>query len=659
MRNPIRTKEGIQLGIPDAKVILFEDDKTLVSALQAVLSKAGIEVFATDKAAEVSNYLSRNRVATLFVDCLLPSENGIDYIKSIRDEYPKRRLDIVLMSGVFKDPGFIRDSLRETGAIAFLRKPFGNEEFISHIKRQTVSPEVQNPRRKLYELFDKTNATAREKRKALESLEDIHGFDLPLIYSLLLDAKLSGHLNIVAQNGEVSGISFAQGLIVGVDIADKETYLGKLMIESGYLLPGDLDEVLSTRSAKKIGERLLQGNLVSPHGFRDALAHQMNIRLSRTILDQHVQINFVATEIELTSPHIDVELFQRFMNDSIASKISTEWIKVHFMKWMHSKFVKTNLFDSKVSALNMPLVASLNGLIPKLESGKSLASIIEEKAFPEDTLYKALYFLLTRGLFAIEGRSSMTAVDRLKFYHSLILEFSSKNSLDIFELMVNMTNLGDSKPEVVLREFVRMLGDEPSESKTEIGKAYGKILDAVQEAVEFQSSGHRDKLKEEQAKMLVENKLKAASLYEDAKNALQRSQYREALSIIISVSKLDPSIERLHIYAAWARLGCLDNGPTRSEGIRAIDMDMMRVAPEDKADALYCFVNGLYLKALGDTNSAKKAFEKALAMDSSMIFVRRELALLGSSIGAADAGKTDLLNADLKTLVGTLFSRKR
>src|SRR5690606_242153 len=103
--------------------------------------------------------------------------------------------------------------------------------------------------------------------------------------SLLVETKSSGYLDIYEKSGAVSGISFASGTIVGVDIEDKATYLGELIIQGGYATPADVQNAVNEKSNMRLGQKLIKGNLLSPHAFDLALTEQMNIRLSRTISD--------------------------------------------------------------------------------------------------------------------------------------------------------------------------------------------------------------------------------------------------------------------------------------------------------------------------------------------------------------------------------------
>ena len=249
------------------KVIILEDDSQLALAMSQAIASKGFEVLVTERTNEVREILKDENVKTIFVDCLLPTDNGVDFITSIRKDYPANTLDVVLMSGLFTDNQFIRESLKNTKAIAFLKKPFPLHEALSKLRptrvldepkiipnQENSQIEILSPRKALYSLFGKEKVSNREKLKAIEALEEIHGFDLAYIYSLLAETSSTGHLNIINSNGEISGITFCEGHIIGVDVVDQETFLGKMMIEAGYILPDDLNLVLNSPNPKKIGE---------------------------------------------------------------------------------------------------------------------------------------------------------------------------------------------------------------------------------------------------------------------------------------------------------------------------------------------------------------------------------------------------------------------
>lgn len=643
------------------KILILEDDQALGEALVSALSKIGLSALLTSRPEDAREYLRNYRVVAIVADCLLPTENGVDFIQSIRHEYPKERLDVLLMSGIFTDASFVKESLRSTSAVAFLKKPFQMEEFLSHFQSfipvkssQIKFDKSVNPRRVLYQLFGRPSATDREKRKAIEALEDIHGFDLPLIYNILVRSRLSGHLNIVSDLGEVSGISFSEGEIVGVDTADKETYLGKLLIESGYLLPEDLEIALNIKSNKRLGEKLIQSNLLSPHGFEAVLANQMSLRLSRTITDQNVKINFVVAEVEKIQPVIDADLFEAFLHDWIASKITLDWFRAHYVQWSGVRLIYRAGDESTLSALKKPLVVSLEKLVEVATSGLSIGEIIDQKKFPEHTFYKAIHFLLTLGIFILKDESSLNPDERAKVLKKMLMQMNGRNKLEVFDVLVKMTGVSTLNPDRVAVEFLRFIGGVQPSDSPEVQKIISKLQQFAEEACEFARSGGRDRMREEMMKNEVEIKLKASSLFDSARGLLQKSQHREALTMLQKVVSMDPKLDKLTLYLVWAKLGSLDSS-TKSTVLKEIEFDLLQIPPEEKFDSLYNFVIGLFAKAKGDQASARKSFEKAVAMDNSMIVARRELTVLTS----LNTGKTDLLNSDLKSLVGSLFKKSR
>ncbi len=641
-----------------ARIAILEDDTTLGAAMKAAMERAGYEAYVSSRVDEIQEYLLQSPVNTLFIDCLLPGGSGVEYAEQIRKNFPTQILDIVMMSGLFTDGSFIKETLRSTQAVSFLKKPFELTEALATIKlkESVANAEAElSPRKALYLLFNKPKVSVREKRKAIEALEEIHGFDLPYLYSLMVETQATGHLNIVGGKGEVSGISFSQGKIVAVDIVDQESQLGKLLIEAGFILPEDLKEALSVQSEKRLGERLIQGNLLSPHAFNIALANQMSIRLSRTIVDAMVKVNFVATDVELTYPHVDSDALSIFLHDWIASKIHPSWLKTHYIQWGDYTLIKSTSFNPDHPVMKMPLISHFQGFADYFTKGLSLNQLMDARKFPEETAYKALHLLLAKGFLIFGERAVVQDVnERLKTLKKISTQFIGKNKLDMWDMMVRMSASSESSPQLIHGEFLKILGAEPPKDNVELVKIYGQLKRLAQEALEFSQTGNRDHMKQKMEQESLEGKMRAASIYEEAKQALQRSQFAHASTLLLKASTSDPTLERMKLYQAWAKLGQIDSQGVKIKVLKDIEMELMQVPPEEKFDALYSFVMGLYHKHKGDSVTARKFLEKAFNLDSTMIVARREIANLASSKGQ-DKG---MLNRDLKDLVSGFFKKK-
>jgi tetratricopeptide (TPR) repeat protein len=204
-------------------------------------------------------------------------------------------------------------------------------------------------------------------------------------------------------------------------------------------------------------------------------------------------------------------------------------------------------------------------------------------------------------------------------------------------------------------EFLPVLGEQPKDHKSEAYKLWTQIRNRVTEAcTSFLDAGQRQLAKQSLLKSEAEKKLKSASVLEEAKQALQLNQYSKAAVLMTQVAELNPEVAQFHLYNAWAKVGNIDHSKQMSQ-LKEIEFELMQVPPDEKYDAIYPFVTGLFQKAKGDVAGARKSFEKCLAMNSSMIVARRELNQLLSS---GTTNKDDLLSMDLKKIVSGFFKKK-
>ncbi len=641
------------------QVLIFEDDRTLSAALKAAFEREGFVAYTTTNPNDARELLALKPIGVLVIDCLLPEMSGVEFVESIRSKFPTEILEVILMSGIFVDPSFIKDSLRTTAGKYFLKKPFDLSQLLSLVEKPVSRPSdpgiSTNPRMRLYQMFSQEKVSARDKRKALEALDEIHGFDLPFIYSLLVESQFSGHLNLVTTVGEVFGLSLSNGNITNVDIPDKETYIGKLLVDKGYLHPDDLLSVVKDKSQKKFGEKLTKSFMVSPHALDMALSFQMNIRLSKTIVDKKIAVNLVETKVELTKPYIEPEEFAEFLHDWIASKISVQWLRAHYVQWMIYSLEKTPSFRENHPALLSPLVQTLPNLFNALSSGASLSQILDSRKFIEEPFYKALHYLLTSGLLVFSSaKSDLTSQDRMNQLNKIYAQFNGLNKVEIFDLITQMVGDQHDVPELVIQKFSRFLGRAPSPNEKVLFSLYQQLTNLALHAFEFVKSGKTEKLKDEMAKVEVVQKMQTTQQFEEAKNHLQKSSFKVALDLLHQVQDVDPKFEKLRIYLSWARLGMMDS-IHKEKIITEVEMEMIQIPPEEKFDAIYSFVQGLLAKARGDFSAAHKLFAKAMSLDPTMIVARREMTVLA---GMANQKKGDMFNKDLKDVFGSIFRKK-
>lgn len=648
------------------KILILEDDETFGKALKEAFSRAGHHVLLAARPEEAKDIFARTSgIEYLFCDCLLPQMTGLAFVKQVRSAPNGPNLKIILMSGIYTDKEFIQEAIQSSKAVEFLKKPFEIAEALKIVKSEK-SPEVDSDsqrerepqsressaRKLLYQMFSNPSVTNRQKRKVIESVQEISGFDLPFLYSLLAETKSNGYLNIYNSDGSVSGVSFSNGNIVGVDIDDKTTFLGEMLIQSGFAVPQDVHNALKDKNNRRIGDYLIQLNQLSPHAFDLMLIEQMNIRLVRTIVEQKIRVNFVAASVDLTNPRIDVDSLTLYLHDWIASKLSISWLKSFYVIWSGNSILKSPMFRDDHPALNMPLVRSLDGLSSRLDQKWTLTQFLDHEGYSEVAVYKAIHFLLTKGMIIFAQRVAFTnSREQLKTLKKIWHEIENKNSFEIVGYLESAVVSGDL--DSAIREFMKLIGERPSESEVEVFQLWSKIKNSTEEAVEeTRDSLKVDQYRQASLKNEAEAKLKASSMFEEAKKCLHLNQFLRAENILTTVTKLAPETPQLHLYNTWAKLGAVDQ--TRKNSIlKEVELEIVQIPADERYDGLFPFVIGLYNRLKGDVAGARKSFEKSIALDNSFIPARRELSLL-----AAQNKKTDVFNMDLKQVVSGFFKKR-
>ncbi len=102
-----------------AKILLAEDDETMVGLLTTLLRMDGFEVTALDADADIAAVVQRDCPDVLVLDVHLSGQNGLDVVEAIRNAERNHRVRVVMISGLN-----VKDEALQRGADAFLLKPF-------------------------------------------------------------------------------------------------------------------------------------------------------------------------------------------------------------------------------------------------------------------------------------------------------------------------------------------------------------------------------------------------------------------------------------------------------------------------------------------------------------------------------------------------------
>ncbi|HEU0292741.1 MAG TPA: response regulator [Anaerolineales bacterium] len=111
------------------KLLLAEDDPTMVSLLSTLLKMEGFEVVALDASADVPAAVKKEKPDFMLMDVNIGKQNGLDILRVIRKDPENATLRIVMASGYN-----VKDQCLERGANHFLLKPFMPDDLLKLFK---------------------------------------------------------------------------------------------------------------------------------------------------------------------------------------------------------------------------------------------------------------------------------------------------------------------------------------------------------------------------------------------------------------------------------------------------------------------------------------------------------------------------------------------
>ena len=113
-----------------AKVLLAEDDPTMISLLKTLLKMEGFEVVILDVYSDVPTIVQQEMPDAVLMDVHLGGQNGLQILESIRKNRDLENIRIVMTSGLN-----VKDECISRGASAFLLKPFMPDDLINVLKQ--------------------------------------------------------------------------------------------------------------------------------------------------------------------------------------------------------------------------------------------------------------------------------------------------------------------------------------------------------------------------------------------------------------------------------------------------------------------------------------------------------------------------------------------
>lgn len=632
-------------------LLVIDDEAGIRSALSEFAKRFGFKVTAVGRAEEALNLAKIQPFTMALVDCMLPRQNGVDLVEELR-KAQFGQTPVILMSGVFRDKSFSAEAIKRTGAIEFLYKPVDfsllQKIFDKQVKDNEASDQVP-----LHVLVSKHFSTARERLKVIEGLEEIKGFDLPFVLSVLIDAAASGHLNIVNSKGEVFGITFANGKIVKADSSESAETSKRLLLEKGYVTNEDLRSAGLEKVRGDIVNLLVEQHYISPHALPIIRKEQMLSDLRRLFVLEIMQSNFVPDQVKSHEIHLNMEDLSPLLYQVAEKILSIDHLRNFYQQWLDHPIRVGATFKADHPLFQLPLLAKLKQLPSLLGASLTIDEICVKGQYNQEDLLKAIHFLTLHRLIVFNEIKKVGNVeDHAKRVESMLMALEGRNPFAVFEYFGATAGANEVEVGKIYKEFAR--ANHPDLLPGNIDK---KIRDGVNRVFSIVSEAHnilinpdkRKKLVQEIKQKEAERQIRGEQLIDEAINFLRRGQVSLALPKAKEAYDLSQT-RGIKLSYCWALLKNAENKETVAE----VEKILETISAEDRRVVQFAFVNGLLLRIKGDIEGAVVQLDRAIQADPNYIEARRER----TALEGLREEKTDIFNADLTKIVGNFFKKR-
>lgn len=177
--SPVKTE-------PAKRLLLVDDERNILSALNRLLRRDGYQIFCCESAAEGLHILAQQPVDVIISDQRMPVMTGVEFLREARLHYPETVR--IILSG-YADFQYIADAINEGAIYKFLSKPWDDEQLRQSIADAFQYKAMQDENRRLSkELQNRNQELAKSNRQLKDALQiQAHQLDVDKVNLEVID----------------------------------------------------------------------------------------------------------------------------------------------------------------------------------------------------------------------------------------------------------------------------------------------------------------------------------------------------------------------------------------------------------------------------------------------------------------------------------------
>ena len=649
----------------EIKILIVEDNSSFGESIKEALIQTGYKnTFLALTPNEAIYYNKIHFINCFVIDCLLPQIQGLELALKFKETGDSDKRHFFFMSGVFQKSDVFDEIKQKIDTQVFFSKPFSPDTLISQIDQ--CFAKYRKTKTSLVDLlFTQKELSVKERLSILSNMKQIHGFALPQVIRLLNFGNISGVLNLSINNdnSKKQFIYFSDGKITFIELNKKQMkdLFGDLLIKKNLLSFEELQPFFNVEEedGKKIGEKLVEANLISPHMIQIITREQIGIRLMHLIQNTYYNIDFQDTYIP-SGKKVTAINQKELMNvyiEYFKVKIPINYIKSIYLNRLNDQIhIKPDFVLSDFS--NSTFEKTVEILISIRDKNHSFLSLLNKYPNHSSEVYFIVHLLLLskKGYLQIakEGETAQVKILRLK---KILGNLKNQSCFEILNVsgQVNISEIKQSYKELSVIFYPNAVN---SLGSNEVKNLLTNIFHEIKTAYDVLSDAKKRKdyelsLEYKNLKVVLESK----QLFLEAKKALDNNNKKTALELFRKLMKVDTTpAPHVLLYFIWSQIANFSSQQRKSpQQIEEINSCFDKILPEHRNTALFYFVKGLLYKILDNKEMAISHLKYAYHLDPSFTKAKQEMRAL-----SYNKKPINILKSDLKDIIKAIpFFKKK
>jgi DNA-binding NtrC family response regulator len=155
-------------------ILIVDDEKNVLNALQRALRKEPYTIFAADSADKALQLIKAREVSLVISDYNMPGTNGLEFLKQIKALYPQ--VLTIMLTGQ-AEVQLAVEAINAAGVYKFILKPWDDEDLKITVRRSLESIDLATERDKLLQKVKSRDAILNDLEAKFPGISKVNKDD--------------------------------------------------------------------------------------------------------------------------------------------------------------------------------------------------------------------------------------------------------------------------------------------------------------------------------------------------------------------------------------------------------------------------------------------------------------------------------------------------